>query len=175
MAWTGATRARSDRRDVAVPERNGRDELHDSQSGLQSGAGSRLARDLCCRAFRLDHRLRDSPAMRGTVLDVTHRRRGAMAFAPSDGIPAADAMVAARCSSDAQSSHIRRQRRFRSRSRCRRTMGSASVWESGMITPRFWTVSLDHPTGQQIERPALTAFRGARANRRHQQRGLFAG
>ena len=93
-----------DRRDDAAPERNGRDELHDSQSGLQSGAGSRLARDLCCRAFRLDHRLRDSPAMRGTVLDVTNRRRGAMAFAPSHGIPAADALLvaAARCSIDAQ-------------------------------------------------------------------------
>ena len=141
MAWTGATCARSDRRDVTASERNGRDELLDRQNGLQSGAGSRRARDVCCRAFRLDHRLRDSPTMRGTVLDVTNRRRSAMAFAPSDGIPAADAMVASRCSSDAQGSHICRQRRLRSRSCRGRTMGSASVSESGMTTPRFWTVS----------------------------------
>ena len=53
------------------PKRNGRDELCDSQGSFQSGAGSRRARDLCCRAFQLDHRLRDSPAMRRTVLDVT--------------------------------------------------------------------------------------------------------
>ena len=141
MAWTGATCARPGRRDVAIPKRNGRDELCDSQSSFQSGAGSRRARDLCCRAFQLDRRLRDSPAMRRTVLDVTHRRRGAMAFAPSDGIPAADAMVATGCSSDAQGSHIRRQRQLRLRSCRRRTMGSASVSERGMTTPRFWTVS----------------------------------
>jgi hypothetical protein len=134
MAWTGATCARPDRRDVAVPKRNGRDELRDSQSGFQSGAGSRRARDLCCRALQLDHRLRDSPATRGTVLDVANRRRGSMAFAPSDGIPAADAMVATRCSSDAPGSHIRRQRQLRLRSCRRRTMGSASVSERGMTT-----------------------------------------
>ncbi len=101
----------------------------------------RRVRDLCCRAFQLDHRLRDNPAMRRTDSLVTHRRRGAMAFAPSDGIPAADAMVATKCSSDAQGSHIRRQRQLRLRSCRRRTMGSASVSERGMTTPRFWTVS----------------------------------
>ena len=68
---------------------------------------------------------RQPGGLRRTVLDVTHRRRGAMAFAPSDGIPAADAMVATGCSSDAQGSHIRRQRQLRLRSCRRRTMGSA--------------------------------------------------
>ena len=143
MAWTGATCAGAWSRETLL-SLNAMAEMNSatSQSGFQSGAGSRRARDLCCRAFQLDHRLRDSPAMRRTVLDVTHRRRGAMAFAPSDGIPAADAMRSPRgCSSDAQGSHIRRQRQLRLRSCRRRTMGSASVSERGMTTPRFWTVS----------------------------------
>ena len=38
----------------------------------------------------------------------------------------------------------------------------------------FMVSQLHHLTGQQIERPALTAFAWARANRRHQQRRLLA-
>jgi hypothetical protein len=102
------------------------------------------ARNLCRRARRLDHRPRDSPAMRGTVLDLTHRRCGAMAAAPSDGSVAADAMVTARWSFEAEGSHLHHQRHIRSRSCCRRAMGPPSVSESSVTTPRFWTVSAEN-------------------------------
>ncbi len=95
--------------------------------------------------FQPDHRLpRQARRCERTVLDVTHRRRGAMAFATVGWHPsAADAMVATGCSSDAQGSHIRRQRQLSITIMPPRRigMGSASVSERGMTTPRFWTVS----------------------------------
>ena len=54
---------------------------------------------------------------------------------------AADALVAARRASDAQGPNLGRERHARPGSCRRRAMGPPSVSESGVITPRFWTVS----------------------------------
>ena len=158
MAWSGATCAIPDRRDVVAPERNGRDEVHDSQGGFKGDTCVGRAGNVYCRARRLDHRLRDSPAMRGTIPDLTHRRRGAMAAAPSDGSAAADAMVTPRRSSNPQGSHLHRQRHIRSRSCRRRAMRTPSVSESSVTTPRFWTVSGDSTDAEMVPGAAVRVW-----------------
>ena len=171
MAWPGTTCATPDRTDVVAPERNGGDEVQDNQGGFKSDACAGRARNLCRRARRLDHRLHDSPAMRRTVLDLTHRRCCAMAAAPSDGSAAADAMVTPRCSFDAEGSHLHRQRHIRSRSRRRRAMRPPSVSESRLTTPRFWTVS-DCCRGTACQATVLRGSAEDDPRVRHERRAL---
>jgi hypothetical protein len=101
------------------------------RSRAESGAPSRRTRNICVRASRYHHRLCDSQAARGANLDDGHGKHGAMAAAPSDERPTADALDTARRASDANGPMRGDEWYARTRSHRRRTMGSSAVPERG--------------------------------------------
>src|ERR1700753_791979 len=79
--------------------------------------------------------------MRRTNFDGDHREHGAMAAASANECPAANALVSAGRSFDAESSDLGRERHARP-GPCRgRMVGPPAVSASGLTTPTYWTVS----------------------------------
>src|SRR5664279_3209586 len=78
-------------------------------------------------------------------IDHDHGEYSAMAAAPPDGRQPTDALVTERGASDAQGPDLGRERDLQPGSWQCGAMGPTSVSQSGVITPRFWTVSFTLP------------------------------
>ena len=96
---------------------------------------------LTCPAVQHDDRLRDGPPTRRADFDGGHREHGAMAAASANECPAADEVVSAGRSFDAQGPDLRRQRHAQPGLCGRGALGPPAVSPSGLTTPTFWTVS----------------------------------
>ena len=104
--------------------------------GGQGGWSAAWPGDICRRTGHPDPRLRNGAARRGADIDGAHREHGAVAAASPDECEPADAMVAERSASDAESSDRRDERHIRSGPCCRRAVGATPV-PASCLTPHL--------------------------------------
>ena len=103
LAWSGQTRSGSHCRNHCYCRCRSRGSAGGGHRGAQGGAPPGRSRDLRVRTVQHHHRLRDGPPTRRADFDGGHREHGAMAAASANECPAANEVVSAGRSFDAQS------------------------------------------------------------------------